>query len=133
MLALFLLLVGSGLRIALRAPDPFQKLLAAGLTTIVGVQTFIIVGGVTRLVPLTGITLPFVSYGGSSLVINYVLIALLVRISDETNTRILGDDALTRGQQRRRRRRAERAATPDLRRPAGPRPALLNRHGRSAS
>lgn len=84
-LAGFLLIVGSGLRIARQAVRPFDQLLAAGLTAIIGVQTFIIVGGVTRLVPLTGVTLPFVSYGGSSLVINYVLIALLVRISHDSN------------------------------------------------
>ena len=78
----FLLMVGAGLRIALQASNDFEKLLAAGLTTILGIQTFIILGGVTRLVPLTGITLPFVSYGGSSLLANYVLLALLLRISD---------------------------------------------------
>ena len=78
----FLLMVGAGLRIAIRAEAPFDKLLAAGLTTIIGVQSFVILGGVTRLVPLTGITLPFVSYGGSSLLANYVLLALLLRISD---------------------------------------------------
>ncbi|HEX9970298.1 MAG TPA: FtsW/RodA/SpoVE family cell cycle protein, partial [Acidimicrobiales bacterium] len=83
----YLLMVGVGLRIALRADQPFEKLLAAGLTTILGVQTFIILGGVTRLVPLTGITLPFVSYGGSSLIANYVLLALLLRISDQTAAR----------------------------------------------
>ncbi len=77
----FTLLVGSGIRIARRSQRPFDQLLAAGLTTIIGVQTFIIIGGVTRLVPLTGVTLPFVSYGGSSLVINYVIIAILVRLS----------------------------------------------------
>jgi cell division protein FtsW (lipid II flippase) len=91
-LAAFLLLIGAGLRIARRATRPFDQLLAAGLTTIIGVQTFVIVGGVTRLVPLTGVTLPFVSYGGSSLVINYVLIALLVRISHENNQRDLEVD-----------------------------------------
>ena len=83
----YLLMVGVGLRIALRADNPFEKLLAAGLTTILGVQTFIILGGVTRLVPLTGITLPFVSYGGSSLIANYILLALLLRISDQTASR----------------------------------------------
>ncbi|HUF32591.1 MAG TPA: FtsW/RodA/SpoVE family cell cycle protein [Acidimicrobiales bacterium] len=83
-LAAFLLMVGAGLRIAMRADTPFDKLLAAGLTGILGLQSFIIIGGVIRLVPLTGITLPFVSYGGSSLVANYVLLALLMRISDAT-------------------------------------------------
>ncbi|HEX2191553.1 MAG TPA: FtsW/RodA/SpoVE family cell cycle protein, partial [Acidimicrobiales bacterium] len=78
-----LLMVGTGIRIALRAEPPFEKLLATGLTTILGVQSFVILGGVTRLVPLTGITLPFVSYGGSSLLANYVLLALLLRISDD--------------------------------------------------
>lgn len=77
----FLLMVGAGLRIALRADGAFETLLAVGLTTILGVQAFIIMGGVIRLVPLTGITLPFVSYGGSSLVANYILLALLLRIS----------------------------------------------------
>lgn len=87
MVTAYLLMVGVGLRIAIRSEQPFEQLLAAGLTTILGVQTFIIVGGVTRLVPLTGITLPFVSYGGSSLVANYVLLALLLRISDDTARR----------------------------------------------
>jgi cell division protein FtsW (lipid II flippase) len=81
---LFLLFVGSGFRIAVQADRPFPKLFAAGLTTIIGVQTFVIVGGVTRVIPLTGVTLPFVSYGGSSLIANFVIVALLLRISDET-------------------------------------------------
>jgi cell division protein FtsW (lipid II flippase) len=81
---LFLLFVGSGFRIAIQAERPFSKLFAAGLTTIVGFQTFVIIGGVIRVIPLTGVTLPFVSYGGSSLVANFVLVALLLRISDET-------------------------------------------------
>jgi len=84
-LVAFLLMIGAGLRIALRAQAPFEKLLAAGLTLILGLQTFVIIGGVTRLVPLTGITLPFVSYGGSSLLANYVLLALLLRISDDSS------------------------------------------------
>jgi cell division protein FtsW (lipid II flippase) len=84
----FLLMVGAGLRIAQRAETPFDTLLAVGLTTIIGVQSFIIIGGVIRLVPLTGITLPFVSYGGSSLVANYVLLALLLRISDGNTPRV---------------------------------------------
>ena len=81
---LFLLFVGSGFRVAVQAERPFSKLFAAGLTTIVGVQTFVIVGGVIRVIPLTGVTLPFISYGGSSLVANFVVVALLLRISDET-------------------------------------------------
>jgi cell division protein FtsW (lipid II flippase) len=86
----FLLLVGGGLRIALRTDRTFEKLLATGLTTIVGVQAFIIMGGVVKVVPLTGITLPFVSYGGSSLLANYILLALLLRLSD-TGARRLGE------------------------------------------
>ena len=86
-LALYILLVGVGFRIALVAEQPFLKLLAAGLTTILGVQTVIILGGVTRLIPLTGITLPFVSYGGSSLLANFVILALLLRVSDEVTRR----------------------------------------------
>jgi peptidoglycan glycosyltransferase len=84
----FLLMIGGGLRIAVRADRAFEKLLATGLTTIVGMQAFIIIGGVTRVVPLTGIALPFVSYGGSSLLANYVLLALLVRVSDSTARRL---------------------------------------------
>jgi cell division protein FtsW (lipid II flippase) len=84
----YLLIVGAGLRIALRTDNAFEKLLAVGLTTIMGMQTFIIVAGVIKLVPLTGITLPFVSYGGSSLVSNYVLLALLIRLSDSTARRL---------------------------------------------
>jgi cell division protein FtsW (lipid II flippase) len=81
----FLLLVGAGFRIALSNDRAFTKLFAAGLTALIGIQAFIIIGGVTRLIPLTGITLPFVSYGGSSLVANFVLIALLLRVSDEAS------------------------------------------------
>src|SRR5437870_10884596 len=72
LLLLFAVLVARGFHIALRARDPFVTLLATGLTVIVGFQTFLIVGGVTRLIPLTGITLPFVSYGGSSILANFV-------------------------------------------------------------
>ncbi len=78
----FLILVAVGLRIAIRADHPFDKLLAAGAAAIFALQTFIIVSGVIRLLPLTGITLPFVSYGGSSLLTNYILLALLLRVSD---------------------------------------------------
>ncbi len=89
-LTAFLLLIGAGLRVALAAHRPFDKLLAAGLTAAMGFQAFYILAGVTRLLPLTGVTLPFVSYGGSSLVANYVLIALLVRISHQSAEREAG-------------------------------------------
>jgi len=79
----FLLLVGAGLRIAQTARSEFAKLTATGLTIIIGFQAFFIIGGIVRLLPLTGITLPFVSYGGSALIANYVLVAVLMRISDE--------------------------------------------------
>lgn len=82
-LAGILLLVGCGYRIAVQATRPFSKLFAAGLTTIIGIQSFVIIGGVTRVIPLTGVTLPFVSYGGSSLVANFGIAALLLRISDD--------------------------------------------------
>jgi cell division protein FtsW (lipid II flippase) len=84
----FVLMIGAGLRTAMRTTRPFEKLLAVGLTTILGIQAFIIIGGVIRVVPLTGITLPFVSYGGSSLVANYVLLALLIRVSDSSARRL---------------------------------------------
>ena len=82
-IALFALTIAVGLGIAFRSRDTFRKLLAAGLTFVLAVQTILIIGGVVRLVPLTGITLPFMSYGGSALVGNMILIALLLRISHE--------------------------------------------------
>src|SRR5690606_38490218 len=81
-LMLFLLLVFRGYYIAMRARDPFGRYLAAGLRSILAVQTLIIIGGTVRLIPLTGITLPFVSAGGSSLLSNFLIIGLLLRISD---------------------------------------------------
>jgi peptidoglycan glycosyltransferase len=86
-LAAYLLLVGSGLRIAARSEHAFDKLLAVGLATLLGVQAFIIIGGIVRVLPLTGVTLPFIAYGGSSLVSSWVLLALLLRISDENHRR----------------------------------------------
>ncbi len=93
----FVLIVGAGLRTAVRTDRTFEKLLATGLTTIVGVQAFIIIGGVLKVIPLTGITLPFVSYGGSSLIANYILLALLIRVSDSAARRLneLPDDPTT--------------------------------------
>ena len=81
--AAFALLVAAGFGISVRARDPFRKLLAAGLTITLAVQSLLIIGGVIRLLPLTGITLPFMSYGGSSLVVNVVALAVLARISEE--------------------------------------------------
>jgi cell division protein FtsW (lipid II flippase) len=85
LLLVFMLFVVRGMRIALRAQDGFSKLLAAGLTFGFALQTFIIVGGVLRVVPLTGITLPFVSYGGTSIVANFLLLAGLLLVSSRAN------------------------------------------------
>jgi cell division protein FtsW (lipid II flippase) len=82
---LYFVFVYRGLRIAMSADDGFSKLLAAGLTATIGIQAFIIVGGVSGLIPLTGITLPFVSYGGSSIVANFLLLALLLMVSNHVN------------------------------------------------
>jgi cell division protein FtsW (lipid II flippase) len=107
----FLLLIVRGFKISLTARDEFGTLLALGLTVTIAVQTFVIVGGLTRLVPLTGITLPFISYGGSSLLSNYLLIALLLRVSDESRGVVVGRDP--RGSRRAGRRRAATSAGGD--------------------
>ena len=92
----FVLLVGNGLRIAQQARSEFAKLTAAGLTLILGMQAFFIMAGIVRLLPLTGITLPFMAYGGSSLIANYILIALLMRISDEGGRPAVASQATAR-------------------------------------
>jgi cell division protein FtsW (lipid II flippase) len=84
-LLVYMLFIVRGFRAALLATDGFSKLLAAGLTFGFALQTFIIVGGILRLIPLTGITLPFVSYGGSSVLANFVLLAVLLLISNRSN------------------------------------------------
>jgi len=84
LLAFYLVFVYRGMLIALRAPTTFLQLLAAGLSFIVAFQTLVIVAGNAKLIPLTGITLPFVAYGGSSLVTNFMLAAVLLRVSDIT-------------------------------------------------
>lgn len=84
--ALYLLFVHRGFKIAIEARDTFSQILAAGLTASVGIQALIIIAGNLKLIPLTGITLPFVSYGGSSLVTNFIILGLLLRISHESYT-----------------------------------------------
>lgn len=98
---LYALLVSRGLRAALVLRDPFGKLLAAGLGSSLMLQIFVVLGGVTRLIPMSGMTTPFLALGGSSLVMNWVLVALLVRLSDAarrpapTSTPSFTDDAVT--------------------------------------
>ncbi|MGA7396893.1 MAG: FtsW/RodA/SpoVE family cell cycle protein [Solirubrobacterales bacterium] len=81
-IAIYLLIAARGFKVALMANDGFSKLLATGLTAVFAFQAFVIIGGVTRVIPLTGVTLPLVSYGGSSILANFILLALLLLVSD---------------------------------------------------
>jgi len=91
-LCLFVAFVGEGFRIAQRAHSDFVRLAAVGLTAIVGFQAFFIMAGVLRVLPFTGMVLPFVAYGGSSLFANYVIVAVLLRISDENSQELRGGE-----------------------------------------
>jgi cell division protein FtsW (lipid II flippase) len=82
LVGVYLLIVQRGFKIAMLADDSFSKLLATGLTAVFAIQVFVIVGGVIRLIPLTGVTMPLVSYGGSSIVANFILLGLLLSISN---------------------------------------------------
>ena len=82
LLLVYLLFIERGFATAMLAQDSFSKLLATGLTAVFALQVFVIVGGVTKVIPLTGVTLPFVSYGGSSILANFILLALLLLVSD---------------------------------------------------
>jgi cell division protein FtsW (lipid II flippase) len=90
LLMLYMVFVLRGFRVALFAGEGFSKLLAAGLTFGFALQTFVIVGGILRIIPLTGITLPLVSYGGSSIVANFILLALLMLVSNRANAEMEG-------------------------------------------
>jgi cell division protein FtsW (lipid II flippase) len=85
---IYAMIAERGYKTAILADDGFSKLLATGLTTIVALQAFVIIGGVTRVIPITGVTLPFISYGGSSIVANFILLALLLSISDKARRRV---------------------------------------------
>ncbi|MFJ3993906.1 FtsW/RodA/SpoVE family cell cycle protein [Streptomyces sp. NPDC090032] len=91
---LYALLVERGYRAGLALRDPFGRLLAIGIASIVALQVFVIAGGVMGLIPLTGMAMPFLAQGGSSVVTNWIIVALLVRISDSARSQLLPDDAL---------------------------------------
>jgi len=97
-IAIYLLIAARGFKVALMANDGFSKLLATGLTAVFAFQAFVIIGGVTRVIPLTGVTLPLVSYGGSSILANFILLALLLLVSNKARREAReGDQMATTG------------------------------------
>jgi cell division protein FtsW (lipid II flippase) len=106
LLLTYLLFVARGLKVAALARDSFSKLLATGLSFVVAIQVFVIVGGLTRVIPLTGVTLPLVAYGGSSVVMNFVLLALLLVVSDRARRPYAGTGRPAASERREQSRRA---------------------------
>jgi cell division protein FtsW (lipid II flippase) len=92
-LSLYLLFISRGMRIGINGADDFGRLLAVGLTFVIALQVFIVIGGVTRVIPVTGLTTPFLAAGGSSLVANWIIVALLLRLSDTVRHQRDGGDA----------------------------------------
>jgi cell division protein FtsW (lipid II flippase) len=96
-IALYLIFVSRGFRIGVTGQDDFGRLLGVGLSFVVALQVFIVIGGVTRVIPLTGLTTPFLAAGGSSLVANWIIVALLLRLSDAVRHQprlVVGPDAV---------------------------------------
>jgi len=95
LLALYLLLVSRGFRVGFTGTDDFGRLLAAGLACVLALQVFVVIGGITRVIPVTGLTTPFLAAGGSSLVANWIIVALLLRLSDDARASVRADAGMT--------------------------------------
>jgi cell division protein FtsW (lipid II flippase) len=91
LLALYLLLVSRGFRVGYTGTDDFGRLLASGLAFVLALQVFVVIGGITRIIPVTGLTTPFLAAGGSSLVANWIIVALLLRLSDDQRASVRAD------------------------------------------
>jgi cell division protein FtsW (lipid II flippase) len=88
LLGLYLLLVSRGLRVGFMGTDDFGRLLSVGLGFVLALQVFVVIGGVTRIIPVTGLTTPFLAAGGSSLVANWIIVALILRLSDDARASV---------------------------------------------